>query len=360
MFDGAEQSKTSSLEKRQHTLQEKLNRLQEQLELESRVEEVMRIEKLIADTQENLQAVKAERLILHHQALIAEAGRLKRIGSPHEALPIWNKILSQDPNNQLAANEITTLNKLIEQQTKAAELIKALTSRIKMIRPIFKNVVAALRQTRDTAEYQILLEQTELFIDDILDAETYVLWWEAMYEQSSTQVVQGVDMARIAARVQRGEMVLFLGSAIASSYLGEGAEESNLVKLLARQIGYGQFTGSLSSIAEYYQLRPDFGQAELLKTVRSHLHGHHHEMSLYAVLAQVKSPLILISSNYDNRLEKAFISQNKAFVELTSIVRRSDEYDIGHVVVTYSDHQSTRICSGEELSVYNFWNKVIP
>ena len=125
---------------------------------------------------------------------------------------------------------------------------------------------------------------------------------------------------------------------------------------LAQRIGYEQFNGSLSSIAEYYQLRPDFGHPELLKTLRGHLSQNGHGVLLYKALAKIQAPLILISSAYDNRLEKAFRAADKPFVELSSIVRRSDEYDIGHVVVNYSDSDSSQAApvSGEKLSGMRF------
>ncbi|MGB0848924.1 MAG: SIR2 family protein [Thiolinea sp.] len=358
MRDGVRHPQLLSLEKRRQTLQDKLIALEEQLDLETRVEEKMRTEQLVSETRLSLQAVDQDFFMLKQQELMAEAGRLKRIGSPHEALAVWREIQLNNPDNTMAPAEITVLEKLTEQQDKAARLIKYLAARIRDIRPIFKHVVSALRQPADTAEYEVLLEQTELFLDDVLDVESYVMWWEAISETPKPQALQIIDMERIAGRVQRGEMVLFLGNGIASAYLGDHVDEGRLVSQLAKQIGYEHFNGSLSSIAEYYQLRPDFGQNELLKTVRSHLNGHGDQMILYSALAKVQSPLILISSVYDNRLEEAFQIAGKPYVELASIVQRSEDYDIGHVLVTYSDnHQPCKVYPEEDLSGMQFIEK---
>lgn len=220
---------------------------------------------------------------------------------------------------------------------------------MKDIRNIFKEVVAALKQPANTAEYMMLVEQAELLLDDVLDAETFIIWWEAVTAAPSQPATQNVDIAKLAGRVQRGEMVLFLGSGIA--YADDGVQEAALVRQLAQQIGYDKFNGTLSSIAEYYQLRPDFGQSALLANLRAQLPDKAQGVLLYLALARVQAPLILISAAYDNLLEGVFREAGKRFVELASIVRRSDEYDIGHVLVSFSDgSQPDKVYPEEELS----------
>lgn len=351
MLDGGKPVNVSNLETRQQRLQEKLALLQEQYDLETRAEEKMRL-------QREIDATEAELLNIQQQSLVAEANRLKSIGSPHEALLIWQQIQSNDPENNVAAVESTALEKLAGQQDKAADLTKRLTSHIGGIRTIFKDVVAALRQPNDTNAYVALVEQTESLLAGDLDAGDYQLWWEAVSSDPVNQAIHTVDMGRIAKRVQLGEMVLFLGSGIASVYGNQGTEENEWVHELAKEINYKQFQGSLPSIAEYYQLRPDFGQTKLLKILRGYLAKGMNDVLLYLALAKVPMPLILISSAYDNRLEQSFRAAGKAFVELASIVRRSDEYDIGHVVVSYSDNsQPKKVYPEEELSGLRFIEK---
>ncbi len=167
---------------------------------------------------------------------------------------------------------------------------------------------------------------------------------------------QNVDIAKLAGRVQRGEMVLFLGSGIICLCAMMEYRKTALGTQLAQQIGYEQFNGTLSSIAEYYQLRPDFGQSALLENLRAQFAGRMHKVVLcIRHLAKVQAPLILISAAYDNLLESVFREAGKRFVELASIVRRSDEYDIGHVLVSFSDDsQPTKVYPEEELSRLKF------
>lgn len=136
-----------------------------------------------------------------------------------------------------------------------------------------------------------------------------------------------------------------------SAYCDEPHEERALVGQLAKQIGYEHFDGTLPSIAEYYQLRADLGLASLLDNLRQSLPDAARVINLYQALAKVNAPLILVSSVYDNLLECTFQAAGKRFVELASIINRSEDYDIGHVVVSYSDHsQPTYVCPEEELS----------
>jgi hypothetical protein len=195
----------------------------------------------------------------------------------------------------------------------------------------------------------MLVEQTELLLDDVLDTETFILWWDAVTATPTHPTTQHVDMAKLAARVQRGEMVLFFGSGIAGA--DEAGQVAALVQQLAQQIGYDPFSGTLSSIAEYYQLHPDFGQSALLENLRTRLPDQAQDKLLYQALARVKVPLILIAAAYDNVLESVFRESGKRFVELASIVRRSDEYDIGHVLVSFSDaSQPDKVYPEEEIS----------
>lgn len=309
----------------QQALQERLVRLQQQHDLETRVEEQMRLEPLITETR--------HKLINHLQQ---EAHRRKRNGAYREAIMVWHEIQLYNPQQAGAVQEIAELEQLLTQSSQVAEIIKHL-SRIKTLRPIFKELSGTLKQPANTAEYNTLWEQVVFFLhNDEPDVEGFMLWWEEERPATPTHV-QNVDISRLAGRVQRGEMVLFLGSGIAAAYAENGLQETELVQQLAHHIGYEKFNGTLSSIAEYYQLRPDFGQSALLENLRTQLPKNLRQVLLYQALAKVQSPLILISAAYDNLLERTLREAGKRFVEFSSIVRRSEEYDIGHVLVSFSD-----------------------
>ena len=337
MPDTPHQQKLHDITTQRVTLDKRLSRLQQQYDLETRVEEQMRLEPLIAETRKALSV-----------SLQQEANDRKRKGAYSEAIALWREAQHYGTPSDSAVQEITAIETLAAQTNKITTLNKNL-SRIREIRPIFKELATALNQYADTAEYATLLEQTEFFLDTPTpDTEGFLLWWENERPKIHTSA-QHVDMAKMAGRVQRGEMVLFLGSGIACA--DDTEQEAQLVQQLAQQIGYDRFSGTLSSIAEYYQLHPDFGQSALLENLRTRLPAQAQHVLLYHALARVPAPLILISSAYDNLLEGVFRDAGKRFVELASIVRRSDEYDIGHVLVSFSDgSQPDKAYQEEEIS----------
>ncbi|MDD5393717.1 MAG: SIR2 family protein [Thiothrix sp.] len=348
MPDDPHQQKLHDFTIRQALLAEKLARLQSQLDLETREEERMRIEKLIAKTQDALDQVETELLTLQQSSLIAEASQLKRNGAYTQALNCWYQIQFAYPGNSFAAKEIAALETLHTNQTKAVEVVKRLSFRMKDIKPIFKELATTLNQPDNSSEYSAILEQTEAFLNGELDVSDFIDWFAVMKPNAGGH---GVNIEALARRVRRGEVVLFLGSDVVSAYCDEPHEERALVGQLAKQIGYTHFDGTLSSIAEYYQLRPDLGVVSLLDNLRKSLPDAARVINLYEALAKVKIPLILISSGYDNLLESTFKAAGKQFVELASIINRSEDYDIGHVLVSYSDHsQPTCVYPEEELS----------
>lgn len=348
MSDDPHPQKLYDLKTRQATLVKLLAGLQSQRDLETRVEEQMRSEKLIAETQEALYRVETELLTLQQSSLIAGATKLRRNGAYTQALECWQQIQFTYPDNSLAVQEIAALETLLANQVRAVNAVKRLSFRMKDIKPIFKEIAETLKQPDGSPEYSAILEQTEAFLKGELDARDFLDWYAVMKPNTSGH---GVNIEALARRVQKGEVVLFLGSDLVSTYCDEPHEERELIEQLAKQIGYTHFDGTLSSIAECYQLRPDLGLTSLLDNLRQFLPDADRIINLYHVLAKINPPLILISSGYDNLLASTFQAAGKKFVELASIINRSEDYDIGHVVVSYSDHsQQPHVYPEEELS----------
>ncbi|HMT94929.1 SIR2 family protein [uncultured Thiothrix sp.] len=272
-----------------------------------------------------------------------KVNRLRSINSYEAAFKKCLEIKSYHSTPTAVDQEIAELKTLIAQQDKVKQW-GAQLSRFPKLRLIIKNLLTALKQVEASLSYQILVTQVE---DLLLGANPYIdsflCWWEAEYQETSP--TRQLDLHLLAERIRRGEIVLFIGSGLA----GLSVDDSKLATRLAQQIGYESFRGSLSSIAELYQLRPEFGQAALLR----HLTAEFSQapINLYQSLAQVPQALILISAAYDNLLEKTFSLANKRYVEVASIVKRSEHYDIGHVLLRYSDKtEPATILSREDLS----------
>ncbi len=120
-----------------------------------------------------------------------------------------------------------------------------------------------------------------------------------------------------------------------------GVDDAVLVQHLAAEAQLPTFTGSLSSIAEYceylYRSRMELGEDAFVQNVQFHLPRSGVDALLYRALAMVQAELVLVSVAYDDGLEQAFRAAGKRFVELAPIIRRGDGYDIGHVLVSFSD-----------------------
>lgn len=356
MPDDPRQKRLHDLEKRYDLLLEKLSRQQQALVLENRVTEQMQLERAIEADEAALQRVETELLSVRHQKRFAEANRLRRNQSYEKAIDIWREILLEEPAAAMAQREIAALEQLLAQKARVKDLRNRLL-RDKQVReqikPVFPEIGAVLNQQVDSAGHAELVEQLEDLMAGRLDPEGFLLWWEM--EQSGGREQADVDIGRLAQRVQQGEIVLFLGSGIAALHTDGDSLESAQAKRLARQLGCEPFSGTLSSIAEYYRQR--LGANSLLADLHSGLPQDGRDVLLYQALAKVQTPLVLISSTYDQALENTFRAAGKPFVELASIIQPNpgDGYDIGHVVVSYSDNsQPVRAYHQETLSGVNF------
>lgn len=323
-------------------LQTELVRLQQAHDLETHIDEKIRIEVLIANKQQTL-----------WRAYQQETARLRSKRSFSAAINLWKEALSFLRQAEFPPSIQTELADLaqLEQQALVIGELKQCLSRVKALRPFFPELIQALGQAVGTANFSLLKEQIEFFLQNSpADHEGFLLWWQ-MERATTFTPNKNLDMTRLAARIQQGDMVLFMGSGVIEN------QHSNqqIVAQLAEHIGYQHFNGTLSSIAEYYQLRPEFGTSALLTSLRAQLPKTPLSVHLYQALAKITAPVVLISATYDNLLETAFQHSGKPFVELASIVRRSEDYDIGHVLVSFSDQrQAPRVYPEEELSRLRF------
>lgn len=322
-------------------LQTELVRLQQAHDLETHIDEKIRLEVLIANKQHALARTYQQ-----------ETSRLRGNRAFSAALDLWKMaepFLTEVAIRQTIQQELAELQAL-EQQALIMSELKQILSRVRELRPFFPELIQALGQVIGTKTFSLLKEQIEFFLQTSPpDHEGFLLWWQMERETTFTPS-KHLDMARLASRIQQGDMVLFIGSGVVEHQ----SSSQQMVMQLAQHIGYQGFNGTLSSIAEYYQLRPEFGTSALLTELRTQL-PNKEGVALYQALAKIPAPVVLISATYDNLLETAFTHRGKRFVELASIVRRSEDYDIGHVLVSFSDqHQAPRVYPEEELSRLRF------
>ncbi len=94
---------------------------------------------------------------------------------------------------------------------------------------------------------------------------------------------------------------------------------------------------SLSAIAEYFQIEPTHGERELLRGLRSRLPASLSANPLYALLARVNSPLLILSAGPDRYLESALREAGKRFAVVQGVIAPLAGFHPGQILVQYSD-----------------------
>ena len=293
--------------------------------------------------------------------LIKKAIQAKRNEAYDTAISLWSQVLEISPEQTRAHEEIGILKELNQTKQKGADLSERLAQRYMDIQPVFSDVISLLKQAAKRPDAALpLIEKTQLFLDNKLTAEEYINSSRVICQPMTnlSQTVQSPDYAALAERISKGEVALFLGSDIAQEYGDKAKSEQQLATELAQQAKYENFGGSLSSIAEYLRLGVEVGSSGLWSKLESAIAHEQVDTALYPLLARIDAPLILISSAYDDSLERCFQASGKPYVELSSIVCRTDEYDIGHVIASYSDHSvKDRPYLNEQLSTLKLYEQ---
>jgi hypothetical protein len=154
----------------------------------------------------------------------------------------------------------------------------------------------------------------------------------------------------LAQRLREGDIVLFLGSEVVSKLASDAPSTQAVVTGLAQQASLEGFTGSLSKIAEYYQIT-EYGRSRLVANLDGLIGASSPEISFYRRLGELERPLTIISASYDVLLENAFRTKGKPFVLVSAFIREIPDYDVGTLLIEYSDRDRPEpLCQGEDLS----------
>jgi len=151
-------------------------------------------------------------------------------------------------------------------------------------------------------------------------------------------------------RLQQGKVVIFLGTNVPRDDI-----TPNLFNELKDTLEYDSFKGELSELCECMEM----------ETGREHLYQKTAEFieslslpaaaELYQLLAQVKVPLVLISSEYTHLLDQAFEAQQKKFVVLSPLNDWEKSENAGKLWCRYSDaNTGPAAVRGEDLDCLDF------
>jgi tetratricopeptide (TPR) repeat protein len=265
--------------------------------------------------------------------LIQDAHRLERNQAYLEAIETWEKISEIDPDDPKIANEMRRLNNKQQQLQRINDYIKQLTSKLPKLKPsLFGQIITTLRQPEGISEPALGL--IDVFVTGMLSAKDFIEAWQELSANISSPSTEKPNYPVIADRVARGDIALFLGSDI--SPLFTDSVPKDVAKELARKVNYAEFVGSLATIGEYYQIS-DYGRSRLVNDLRDLIYSPDLSIPLYQKLGQIEQPLVLVSAAYDTLLENAFSQSGKKYILISSIIDTTAAYDVGNVLIQYSD-----------------------
>jgi hypothetical protein len=282
----------------------------------------------------------------------------KRNGHFGEAIKTAEAIFSANPTEPRIAEEISQLKEKQAFYQQALQVLGELGTRISELEMVFYlELVEKLHPKNQNDDLITLLTPiTRQFLAGEIDADRYQQICQAQIAEAGNKSVINVhvDHAELRKKIINGDTVLFLGTELINFYDQAHQNETELAQQLAEEIDYKTFHGNLSAIAELIQSRQG-GKKDLLNSLHQSLPQQDQRYRFYQSLAEnAKQHLILVSSAYDRLLEQAFLNAGKPFVEIASIINRTQNYDIGHVVLNYSDDDKDEIVKPqEELSTLN-------
>lgn len=345
-------SQDQRLEQRINECKEQFGRLSAVIEglkkdydYETRSEKKIRIEALLKEREQERQTVEqqwrsleAEQAQQQLSRLEQEARQLERNKAFKDALETWREIRRLKPNDPQIADEIGRLEARLQHSQQLTEHIKRLPRRLAEIKPIFQTVMTHLWRMGETGgQDETLVSIVKDFLEGRLPADDFMTTWQALTTASAKEEP---DYRALADRLKRGEIVLFLGSDIPCLLHGQAPMET-LVPELAQQAHYQGYADSLSMIAEYYQMKPEYGRSSLVRHLKTLVGTPAPDVSLYRLLARIEQPLVLISANYDLFLEHQLRQACRKYALIASIIMSSPpDCELGNVVVHYSDREA--------------------
>ena len=308
-----------------------------------------------AEVETRLQTLEAELHKLRKAELIAEARRRERNQAYLEAMGAWEEVRALDPDDPQSDQEIQRMQALQQRAQLMNERIQQLAKRMRDIKPIFAQLVLRVKQMLEGAPEDVtVLSLVDSFLANELSAAELTTMMQTLAGPNIPPPTPTMNFRALAARMKRGEIVFFLGSDIAQLFDATVLDAATVVTKLAGQANYRDFAGSLSMIAEYYHMKPEYGRSSFVQNLADLLPTALVQVRLYDLLARIEQPIVLISTAYDTLLEQAFQrvpKPPKPYVILTSLLGTDSDADVGQIVLQYSDRQMLEApCLEQDLS----------
>ncbi len=236
-------------------------------------------------------------------------------------------------------------------------ILEGLSKRMNDIPGIYMPIARFLKQMSKQGideEGEIFLDVVNNFIAGNLSKEAFARMWQEV-DTAQSQVKKSPNYDLLAERLIRGEIIPFLGSEAPglSGLVMPCSDE--LVGRLAEKAEYQDFSGSLPMISQYYQM--EYSRGTLVRTAKQASEpecGILQPDMLFYLLGSIASPILVISTYYDDVIQRIFNENNKKYVVISHHIHLRTDYDFGRVFLKYSDEDKPREpCTAESVSGLN-------
>jgi hypothetical protein len=282
---------------------------------------------------------------------IDEARHLERNQAYPQALAQWQKIQTLAPDDIQISQAIQNVEEKIDLKKRMIDVQKRLNKYFKVLGATYVQIDARLRRMKKEGvddETETLLNIIEQFLNQEISAEDLVDFWSSLEQQPTKTNTDMLNYQALADRLQRGDIVIFLGNDLLPSLCEHTLSCEQMVSDLADYVHYPDFNGDLPGICEYIDMNNQFGRQSLCDKLQTLVEPKTpHSTALYQLFAQLKNPLLLISATYDTRLEQTFKQYQKKFVVLYHHI---DKENTDTLFLDYSDQTEIQQCSSENLS----------
>ncbi len=281
---------------------------------------------------------------------IDEARRLERNHAYSQALEQWQNIQSLLPDDIRASEAIQALEEKIALKKRVIDVQKRLIKHFKALGATYLQIDVRLRRMKKEGvddEAETLLNIIEQFLNQDISTDDLTEFWSSLDSQPSKTKVDALNYQALAARLERGDIVIFLGSDLLPSLCDQNLSNAEIVKGLANYVNYPNFNGDFPEICEYIDMNNQFGRQLLSDKLQTLVEPKKPSIALYQLFASLRKPLLLISATYDTRLEQTFQARKKKFVVL---YHHSDKKNTDTLFLDYSDKTEIQQCSNETLS----------
>ena len=339
----------SQLDQRWTTLNNKLRALQTRHDVETRIEEKIRLSAEIHSEKETIAEVGAELDQLEKsqaeleerllgEQLVREARERELKGAFSDALQKWEQVATLGVKLWDAPAQLARLRAVKARADRRGQLRYQLTLRIADLAPIFEDLMSTLSSPSDELG-EALESLLDLLLKQQLPAAEFIKAWSLLRSAAAPRPAPALDFAALARRLRNGEIALFLGAELPHQFNDRLPDTRQITAQLASQVQLEPRPASLSAVAEYIEMNSDYGPSALIRELYARLPSAAAGNPLLHLLTMIEAPLLIVSTAHDALLEDAFTRSGKPYVVVSLVISPMERFLPGQLLLRYSDRE---------------------